>query len=346
MSHPGNRDITPIGELMLNPATRVLWRAADTVQLELGDRAVVVEGADTEFIRRLSARMPSDHSSAADRHPPELERLVEAGFVWPRAGSPASDIRLRPPAARLSGELTALAARHSQSAAEILAGRRCAAVVVHGTGRVAAQIAVLLAAAGVGRVHAADAQPVRLTHCAPGGVCPADEGRPFAAAVADAIARDAPDAQSAPPPFGASPDLVVLVGDEPLDTERRAVLHADRVAHLAVVIGVGSGVVGPLVVPGRSSCLRCAELHRKERDDAWPALAVQLGVPRRHGPACEVSLATAVAGVAAKQALAHLDGDAPAVWEGTLEIHPPDWRLRRRSWPAHPSCDCLLATPT
>jgi hypothetical protein len=346
MSSPGNADITPIGELMLNPATRVLWRSADTVQLELGDRAVVVEGADTELIRRLTACPPSDAPSATPRHPPALQRLVTCGFIWPRSGSPGTDIRLRPPAARLSAELTALAARRSQSAADILAGRRCAAVVVHGTGRVAAQIAVLLAAAGIGRVYAADSQPVRLPDCAPGGVTPADEGRPFSASVSDAIARDAPDAQSAPLPFGASPDLVVLAGDEPLDIERRTVLHADGVAHLAVVIGIGSGVVGPLVVPGRSSCLRCADLHRKERDAAWPALAVQLGVPRRQGAACEVSLATAVAGIAAMQALAHLDGEAPAVWEGTLEMHPPDWRLRRRSWPAHPSCDCLLPSPT
>jgi hypothetical protein len=99
-------------------------------------------------------------------------------------------------------------------------------------------------------------------------------------------------------------------------------------------------VVGPLVLPGLTSCLRCADLHRRDRDPAWTALAVQLTVARRHGGASDVALATIVAGVTAQQALAYLDGGEPAVIEGTLEMQSPDWRIRRRSWPVHPDCDC------
>ncbi len=38
----------------------------------------------------------------------------------------------------------------------------------------------------------------------------------------------------------------------------------------------GTGLVGPLVIPGMTSCLRCADLHRSDRDAAWPAVAAQL----------------------------------------------------------------------
>lgn len=38
-------------------------------------------------------------------------------------------------------------------------------------------------------------------------------------------------------------------------------------------------LVGPLVIPGRTSCLQCADLHRTDRDAAWPAVATQLRVP-------------------------------------------------------------------
>ena len=31
-----------------------------------------------------------------------------------------------------------------------------------------------------------------------------------------------------------------------------------------------------LVIPGVTSCLGCADLHRTDRDAAWPVLAVQL----------------------------------------------------------------------
>ena len=33
---------------------------------------------------------------------------------------------------------------------------------------------------------------------------------------------------------------------------------------------------GPLVIPGVTSCLACADLHRSDRDAAWPAIAAQL----------------------------------------------------------------------
>ena len=53
-------------------------------------------------------------------------------------------------------------------------------------------------------------------------------------------------------------------------------LHSQRVAHLAVRVRDGTGLVGPLVIPGVTSCLGCADLHRRDRDAAWPAVAAQL----------------------------------------------------------------------
>ena len=37
-----------------------------------------------------------------------------------------------------------------------------------------------------------------------------------------------------------------------------------------------TGLIGPLVLPGATSCLNCADLHRSDRDASWPALAAQL----------------------------------------------------------------------
>src|SRR5206468_257741 len=122
----------------------------------------------------------------------------------------------------------------------------------------------------------------------------------------------------------------------------RDALHAREAAHLQVAVTPRAGVVGPLVVPFVSSCLACCDLHRRDRDPAWPALAVQLTLPRRHPRSGEIAVCAAIAGIAAGQALAFLDGELPAVLEGTLELHPPDWRVRRRSWPAHPDCGCML----
>jgi bacteriocin biosynthesis cyclodehydratase domain-containing protein len=129
-----------------------------------------------------------------------------------------------------------------------------------------------------------------------------------------------------------------------VDLSLRSALHQDQVPHLPASVDGQRAVVGPLVLPGRTSCLRCADLHRTDRDPAWPALAVQLGArPRRRVPS-DVALCLATVGVAVGQALAYLDRQRAATIGASLEWQLPDWRLRRRSWPPHHDCDCGAAT--
>ena len=334
-------------DLMLSPATRLLWRSPEAIHLELGSRAVLVEGLPVSLVRRVASpqpagRPPHEGMPADDASRHALTALAEAGYLWPRATEDEDDPRVAPPSPRLAGELTALTTRHGQQAAEILNARRHASVQVCGPGRAAAHLAAVLAAAGVGRVHCSVAGDVKLRHTVPGGVRPADEGRGLPAAAAAAVLRAAPGTDTAPPGPDECPDLTVLVIDAPVPDERRRALHAAGAAHLLVDLRVDCGVVGPLVLPGLTSCLRCADLHRQDRDPAWSALAVQLAIGRRYGPASDVALATVVAGVSALQALAFLDGGEPAVLDATVELQLPDWRLRRRSWPPHPDCDCMI----
>jgi hypothetical protein len=115
------------------------------------------------------------------------------------------------------------------------------------------------------------------------------------------------------------------------------------VPHLATAASEAIGVVGPLVLPGSSACLRCLDLARAERDPAWPVILAQLaGQPDTDPPACDTVLATMVAAQAAGQALAFIDrgAGAAAVTNGTLELVLPGWQWRRRSWQPHPHCGC------
>jgi hypothetical protein len=322
---------------VLNPAVRVLWRARDVVQLELAGHAVTIDGADSALIRAL---LRPDQFPPANHDPASIDDLRRRGYLV-RAPVRQSVAAWANP--RLASELTAMAARFGSSAHDRLRARQRTCVAVHGTGRAAVHVAAILAAAGVGRVHVVDAADVRLHHAVPGGLSPGDEGSRFAQAARAAILRAAPDTDTTPLPMGERPDLAVLAIDEPVDTDSRQALHARRCTHLVVRLEAGLGSVGPLVVPGHTSCLACADLHRRDRDPAWTALAVQLCVPRRHGPASDVALASALAGVTAMQALSYLDGGDPATIEATLEMQLPDWRLRRRSWPPHPACDCRAA---
>src|SRR5213078_4215301 len=93
------------------------------------------------------------------------------------------------------------------------------------------------------------------------------------------------------------------------------------IPHLVAEVRAEVGVVGPLVFPGVSACLRCLDLTRSDRDPGWPALAVQLDSAHRAVAPCDSSLALAVAAQTALQALAFVDGaPLPSTLGGTLEL--------------------------
>jgi bacteriocin biosynthesis cyclodehydratase domain-containing protein len=135
---------------------------------------------------------------------------------------------------------------------------------------------------------------------------------------------------------------VVLIEHGAADATTAGRLVSADQAHLSVVIREDDILVGPLVRPGSGPCLRCLDLHRGDRDPAWPSVLAQLLSPASGTLQPEETAASMLAaGLVALQVLAHLDGVAePATAGATLEIELPDGLIARRSWPAHPSCGC------
>lgn len=161
--------------------------------------------------------------------------------------------------------------------------------------------------------------------------------------IADLLTRSgvaAGRADTAPVASDRARDLVILVGYPPL--EQLAELQRWRLPHLLVCISEAIGVVGPLVQPGRSACLRCLDLTRAGRDSAWPLILAQLPGSRMDATAGDPVLATAVAAQAAAQALAFADrpGMDAVTANGTLELALPGWQWRRRTWLPHQACTC------
>jgi hypothetical protein len=236
--------------------------------------------------------------------------------------------------ARTATELAAVGNRRARCAA---------AVVVEGATRVGTPLAAVLAASGVGRVSVRDTGLTTAGDAVVGGLTAADEGRPRSLAAADAVRRANPLTDLRPLPAGSSPDLVVLTGAWAASDPLVAALHRSGVPHMVATVRGETGVVGPLVLPGLTSCLRCADLHRRDADPRWPRLAAQLTatVPPPSG-ATVTCLFTAV--TAAVQVLAHLDASgAPAALDATLELRLPDLLPRLRRWSAHPACGCGAA---
>lgn len=334
------RGSSPTPPRLLNAATVVLWRAPGVVQLELGPRRVVVDNVGPDEMTALLSGPVGRSDTFAT---PELaDALDVAGFLSTPIRAEETAAATAPPPARLRAERGALSGRFGDDAAAVLQSRRQAAVAVHGTSRLTASVAATLASAGVGRVRLVHGGEVNASDACPGGLSPADEGRRFGAAAGEAVRRSAPEVDTSP--GDQPPDLVILTDPAPVESAVLASLHLDALAHLSATVDGSHAVIGPLVLPGTSSCLRCAELHRRDRDPAWPALAVQLASRPSRRAISEVSLCVATVGVAVAQALSYLDRERPATLDATLEWQLPDWRLRRRSWPVHHGCDCGATT--
>lgn len=336
---------------VLPPAVRRLWRDRETLQLgRPPGRAVVLAGVDPG-VRRALALLDgtrTDEQLVVDAEaggcPParttELLSLLSGAGVLEDAGADAAGLHglERAERERLRADVASLAVVRGDGGLPAAARRRSARVLVLGAGRVGATLAALLAAAGVGAVDVDDAGTARPQDTGVGGLGLPDLGRSRGQAAREHLVDLAPSVDLRPQP----PDLVVLAPPEGTSLDDLRERLQPGTPHLVAEVRDAVGVVGPLVLPGASACLRCLDLVRTDLDPGWPTMAAQLATPARTPSACDGVLAVAVAATAAQQVLALVDGwPRPATLGGTLELALPDWRWRRRSWRAHADCGCM-----
>lgn len=349
---------------VLKPALRRLWRGDAVIQLgtdpELG---IVLHGVDASAARVLDlldgtreteqlvacATEAGAEESEVRAFLDVLSRLhaIDDAAARPRGLTPPERARLDPDLATLT-----LLTTKPGGGATSLDRRRAATVLLVGAGRVGSLVAALLGAAGVGHLSIRDEHLATAGDAVPGGLLPADDGQPRAVAAMEAARRAGAasvDGALRPPDDDdcEAADLAVVVADgwlsppvELLDLFDRA-----RVPYLLAGVRETYAVVGPLVLPGRTSCVRCHDLHRADRDPCWPVLAAQLAAEDgvRDG-ACDVTLAAGVAALTAGQVLAHLIGPGlTRAVDATLELRLPEWTVRRRTWEPHEDCPCGAA---
>jgi bacteriocin biosynthesis cyclodehydratase domain-containing protein len=141
-------------------------------------------------------------------------------------------------------------------------------------------------------------------------------------------------------------DLVVLSDALVADPRMLRELHAARIPHLPVRVRDGAGLVGPLVLPGVTSCLRCADLHRSDRDAAWPVVASQLRDTVGTADRATVLATAALALNQVDRVIAAVRGgvaverapDPPSTLDTTLEFDVNTGSTVARRWARHPRC--------
>lgn len=359
----------PMGHHRLRPGLASAWRGPGTLQIGLGERAgIVLSGVtevDVSFLDLLASGVTAAAVTAGQVPPgparcAQLLDLLDSAdllITEPPAGPSVAGLGAR--RARLEPDAAAWSLVDDEPGPDSdrrpigdgwarLCRRAGRVVLVHGLGRTGWSLAALLSAVGV-RTVVRDPRPVRPGDLGPCGPTEADLGLSRENAFARQFTgpRHGGTGVTEPHP---DPDLVVLVDHTVADaTTTRSLLQTD-LPHLSVVLGEGRAVIGPLVTPGEGPCLRCLDLHRADRDPAWPHLVAQLsraGAGSRDVVASavpeepeETVLAQATAALTMAQVQAFLDGRPAAAHAATLELGLPDLLPARRPWSPHPSCGC------
>ncbi|RZB14970.1 ThiF family adenylyltransferase [Streptomyces sp. F001] len=356
----------------VKPALRRGWRDLNTVQFGMTPAHAMTLGpmdsATGHFLELLNGtrglpllREEGRRMDLPDGHVDALvERLARSGLLDDaKGGSPAADAlrtkkevldRLRPDLASLS-----LTTSRPGDAISRLAARRSLRVQVRGAGRVGTVLASLLSGAGVGEVDVRDCGQVEPWDIAPGGLPAESVGERRDEAARRAVRRAAPDR---PPRRGPRPrieaadpgySLVILAPRDDVVVHAPAPDTAEPLItsgtpHLYAGVVEGTGVVGPLVLPGETGCARCLHEDRTDRDPTWPRLVAQWRSGRQsHVRPCDLALATTVAGLAAAHTLTFLDGQVPSSTGARWEVSLPGLQWHTRPVWAHPACPCGAA---
>jgi bacteriocin biosynthesis cyclodehydratase domain-containing protein len=367
---------------MLKSALRRSWRDRECVQFGVDpERAVVldpVDGPSAGFLALLDGTRSADaltrEAGALGLEPDRVRRLLgllaEGGLLDDASAHAELSGALRhrtDELDRLRPDLAALSVLHPGpgAGAARIRHRRASRVRVVGAGRVGAAVASVLSAAGVGAVDVVDVGRVEPWDVGPAGFPAEQVGERRDAAGRGAVRRAAPTrgrGRAGPGPCagpgggapsrGGGPGGAVVTVMAPRDgllayapdvVEARR-LVASGVPHLYAGVLECTGLVGPLVLPGRTGCGECLGLAQADRDPAWPRMLAQLrsGHPPAV-PACDVALATAVAGLAAAHVLAHLDGREPPSTGARVELPLAGLTGRVRALGADSRCGCGAA---
>ncbi|MFJ4838800.1 TOMM precursor leader peptide-binding protein [Streptomyces sp. NPDC088746] len=361
---------------MLKPALRRAWRGRNTVQFGVTPAHAVTLGpmdiATGSFLELLDGtrglpllREEARALDLSDRHVDILvSRLTEAGLLDdPDAGGPEAEAlrRRAETLERQRPDAAALSVVHPTPGGGLrtLAARRAMRVQVRGAGRVGAAVAAVLSGSGVGHVEVLDGGRTEPWDVAPGGLPASSVGERRDTAARQLVRRSA---VGGPPRSGGASEapargepalsLIVVAPRDGLsvyapDPNTAAPWISSGTPHLYAGVIEATGVVGPLVLPGGTGCAGCLALRRAEADPQWPRMLAQWRSGRRTCvQACDLGVATAVAGLAAAHALSFLDGELPAStgarWEAAMPML--DWRSEQLR--PHPGCDCGAAGHT
>jgi hypothetical protein len=223
----------------------------------------------------------------------------------------------------------------------VISRRRDWQVSIFGDSRIATLLYGILLSSGVSRTFLQspdDHKRVSEKDMCAGFLHPSDIGLAFAGRTQD-LARELslfPSSQIGH--IEKSGRFMVAVGKPPADRVQEWM--SDGVPHLFIDSAEGARIsIGPVVIPGRTPCIRCVSVALEDQNTMWRDISMQ----RRLAPEGEVPVAVAhhVAGLAALEILRFLDEGQSELIGTTARInyHRPT-TSQQQIFSRHPACGC------
>ena len=336
------------GRPMVNPGLRRVWRDTRTLQFGVDvSRPVVVHDLTAGMAQLVSALDGTlTHSEVSElAHALGLDldivdalisRLESQGVIVDGNNWPGSRHLSRRARDRLLADHNAQcllrgvhdAVRRRERLAQ-------AEVSVHGVGRLGSIICALLTASGIGRVVPVDDERVSATDLSVAGFAWSALGKPRCLITEHTTRWSSVNKES---PLRISSRWSVVTNACPSRSIASRLFH-QGVPHLVTASAEQWTRVGPLVVPGVTSCLRCFDLNQSERDSAWPTVAAQLD-PVPPTVTGDSNLVTATAAIVVMHLLEAIDLKEPPSANGVTFMQMPDGAMVHRAAPSSSQCGC------
>lgn len=111
------------------------------------------------------------------------------------------------------------------------------------------------------------------------------------------------------------------------------------VPHLPIIKRETEIEVGPLFIPGRTCCLHCQHLAKRDADPEWPRIAAQLACA--DPVMADTSLAEYATAFAVREILNYLSGLPLSLTGASWVFNLADPLPQLRQWQPHPQCGCV-----
>lgn len=344
--------------MRINPNQQALWRTPYEMQLGIGKESVVLKNLSTAQERMIAAL----YNGIADQQLPLISKQLglsnseTTDLVASVSGVLLNETQAKPSKIKLSedfvagafAEIIRASLLHAVDGEQVLLSRAERSVHIDHLDRAGLQIALGLAAAGIGHLISHDELRVDKANLGPTGYPSQLIGQPRVDALRSVLAASpnkslVSTGKKLQDNKLQKIDCAVLISQQVIDPRRYAMWINRDIPHIAVTFDAEKVWVSPVIVPGLSACLFCLEKMRTDENPNWPVIATQLLTSKKRFDDAASQLFAA--GIVIQKILAQVDRIAGFLLaEENLSGYSLDLKsglVNEFTWPKHSACECV-----